>query len=119
MNTDTIHATELSFMRANVRGDVGRLLVLRLTTAEPMSADEAQAALEEGLSQWAQTTPEGRQAWDFSSEDYNVGDLCDDLGNEDLLRLLKEEGILAIAVAYELNQDPISYDHVLISGVED
>lgn len=69
------------------------------------------------VTEWMRTSPEGRQAWKNSSEDFNVGDLASQLADHDLQRCLSQRGVenLTIDVYSNHNRpDPYwTYDLVL------
>lgn len=71
------------------------------------------------LTKWAKTTEEGRDAWDESSQDFNVGDLSNaDYEDNPLKAILAEFGIKNLSVSVYSDDDSPTwgYDDVLIDG---
>jgi len=74
-------------------------------------------ALDATLTEWFQTE-EGQIAWNDSSEDFNVGDLIAYQGNDDLIELLRQNGIYRLSIEI-YQQDRITnwtFDRVLGAG---
>lgn len=70
------------------------------------------------VSHWFTTTGEGRAAWEESSEDFNVGDLANALGDARLEESLRLHGIAALTVethAARGGNHDWPYDEVLIT----
>lgn len=110
-----MHQQQLAFIRYEGIQGLDCLLVMEFKTAQPMGRDAIMAALRRALTKWAETTAEGREAWEQSSEDYNVGDFLGDCETPEVLRLLADEGILGIEVIYQLSSsEEVSYDALLM-----
>jgi hypothetical protein len=85
------------------------------------------AALKKALTKWQQTTDEGKEAWEESSEDFNVGDLSNyELRKGTLRKLLAERGINKLEIDIKSRSGGMgasigawSYDTVLIEPEED
>ena len=106
--------TEITFTRMdNARIDC--LAVVKFTHQDRINtADELLAAFKKGVTKWVETTKEGKEAWEYSSEDLNIGDLFGYELDEDLGRLLEAEGIQTWECVYQLCEgEEFSYDTVL------
>lgn len=58
--------------------------------------------LKKALTVWRETTVSGAAAWKRSSEDFNVGDLSEHQGDENLKRILKDFGIHFLDITVEM-----------------
>lgn len=56
------------------------------------------------VTEWVTTTKAGHEAWEHSSNDFNVGDLAGELGDQDLERLLEKRGIRDMTI--DVNSSP-------------
>jgi hypothetical protein len=79
-------------------------------------AGEALAMLKIGITQWVQTTPAGRQAYEYSSEDFNIGDLASYWpGDKDLVKILAEHGIRELQLQTPVDDvTVVEYDTQLV-----
>lgn len=109
----TLVRTDLVFTR-NQKFHLENLLILRFTHTENLqNEEEVLEALERAVTEWVETTPEGREAWEDSCEDFNIGDFC---CQEDpqLQDCLKTHGIHSVETRFELvESQEISYDRIL------
>jgi len=74
-------------------------------------------ALQGALTQWAAGTSEGKEAWEDSSEDFNVGDLSYEIGDESMKPYLEKAGIAYLNIGVEchvIRTLAWSYDTVLM-----
>lgn len=93
------------------------LVQARVATEDLLSEACFREALEKALTNWARETKEGREAWESSSEDFNVGDLACALPSESLAPYLAKEGILWLEVATTVHHAPCThwcYDTILL-----
>jgi hypothetical protein len=68
------------------------------------------------LSHWFTTTDAGREAWESSADDFNIGDLCHSLGDEELEASLRRHGIAQLTIdtySSEGSGHAWTYDEVL------
>lgn len=63
-------------------------------------------ALEKALVEWFKNTKNGKEAYDYSCEYFNFGDLLLHFEDSDLVRYLKEEGIEDLTIS-----DEVKYNH--------
>ena len=73
------------------------------------------------VTRWVRQTESGREAFERSSEDYNVGDLAGDLGDPDLTRLLLTQGVRDLTIdVYSSGDAPSAwaYDTHLVDASE-
>ena len=108
---------EFCFIRQEGLGNIAALVVLRIVTTKDSTRDGALDSLQTGCTEWAKATLSGRNAWDDSAEDFNVGDLILHLDNEALKGCLHVEGIESVGVVYEFYEgQAVSFDRVLIDA---
>ncbi|TXH16604.1 MAG: hypothetical protein E6R03_05250 [Hyphomicrobiaceae bacterium] len=66
-----------SYMSLRLNGfSVDAGAIVKLWCCRPMSRNQAWDKMREAVTQWVADTDEGAEAWNFSSGDLNVGDLC-------------------------------------------
>ena len=71
-------------------------------------------AFQSGVNDWVESTPEGREIWEQSSGDLNIGDLDGYEEEESLKRKLAEKGIFKWKDNYTLgNSNEVAYDRIL------
>lgn len=69
------------------------------------------------VTNWMKSTDEGRKAWKYASDDFNVGDLASYLGDDDLLRFLANEGVKDLRIDdADLSESWSGYDASLVDG---
>ena len=76
-------------------------------------------AVRRGVTKWVAQTPQGRTAYADSSDDYNVGDLSTDVGDEALVALLAAEGVYDLSIQTITEDDfddDWTYDTLLVSA---
>ena len=56
-----------------------------LSVTKPPTLDQLLDAVRDSVTEWVATTKEGKEAWEASSEDFNIGDLA----NEDISPISK------------------------------
>lgn len=86
---------------------------LQLTRA----SNETEALLEmvtRAITRWVNETNAGREAWERSSEDFNVGDLSNEIGDEELMSRLREEGVVALDIETHSTAHKWEYDRILV-----
>lgn len=76
--------------------------------------------LNAAVTQWVNTTDEGRACYDYSSEDLNIGDLLSsvDFNKKDdpLIKILREHGMHLNVLAQFGGHEIIAYDRHLVDG---
>ncbi len=71
------------------------------------------------VTNWMKSTEEGRKAWKYASDDFNVGDLVSCLGDDDLVRFLANEGVKDFRIDdAEVSDKWSDYDTSLVDGNE-
>ncbi|ADC73220.1 hypothetical protein TK90_2734 (plasmid) [Thioalkalivibrio sp. K90mix] len=87
---------------------------------ETRHSDESDEALLQrlirGLTRWAIETDEGRKEWAMSVEDFNVGDLANAAGSEQVERFLSQEGISIVRVDTADCSSRFDFDTVLVDA---
>lgn len=66
---------------------------LTVDSAAQLPDVEVLLLLKRAVTDWAANHATGREAWQASGEDYNIGDLVTDLADESLVRCLAARGI--------------------------
>ena len=100
----------------NSKIDVASLLTCQTADA---SAKQVMARLRRAITQWINTTEEGKKQWKSSFEDFNVGDLSGLLGDWSLIRCLEANGIHDFDITgVILDCDAFHYDTVLANPNE-
>lgn len=112
--------TNIPFIRQNGWRGIDQLLVVCFTHAETLrSAAEVLSAFKNGITEWIKTTKEGREVWDDSSDDLNIGDMAGYEYDRDLRTILQKHGILSWEIVFELTEsNQVSYDEVLANADE-
>lgn len=83
------------------------------------SVDAFKNALRNALTAWVKETDEGKQAWEYSSEDFNVGDLTDWTDTQSLILYLSKYDIYSLSVdILTLPQHNWMFDEVLVNDLE-
>ena len=68
---------------------------------------------------WMKTTEEGRKAWEYASDDFNIADLVSYLDDEKLLQCLANEGVMDLRIDEpEFSTSWRSYDAILVDSGE-
>lgn len=102
---------------------IDQLAVIQFTHDEKLkTAAAVLEAFERGITDWVESTVRGKKAWDYSSEDLNIGDMLGEEENEDLNSRLRREGISIWRCSYQLSEEEeVSYDKILATpeGLED
>ena len=76
-----------------------------MTTDKNMTDGKLRDKISQAVLKWRETTKEGDTAWEYSCEDFNVGDLAaGSLGDENLKKELEKVGV------YELEIKTHSFD---------
>lgn len=102
---------ELAFLRQEGLRVPTVAFVVVYTTREP------QLAIEEAVNLWAKT-PEGKEAWFRSGEDYNIGDLAYDYESIPG-RIWEQAGISSIEIQVVSTRKAINFDRVLMTMEDD
>jgi len=83
-----------------------------------LNANEAYEAIEDACTKWANETPEGRKAWEDSSEDFNIADLATEICPT-LRSYLYKEGISEIEFEQADRSQLNYYDQLLVGIVKE
>jgi hypothetical protein len=68
------------------------------------------------VTRWVNSTPDGAKAWEYSSQDFNIGDLASELGDPILLMRMADEGIRGFVLSDVPEEDRYwRYDTVLVN----
>lgn len=90
-------AREVQFVVPRIEGKgVSTVAIVRSTTRHTHQ-DDFLRALKLALKEWFKTDV-GQKAWIYSSEDFNVGDLCGSQSDPELHRCLERQGIKSLVV---------------------
>lgn len=106
------------------RDDNDCLVVLEFTTEGITHKNDLLKALRDGITRWMIETKEGKSAFNYSSGDFNIGDLlgsyAGDYGFEESLEpYMKAVKIHGIKVLFELTvHNRVAYDKVLCNTAE-
>lgn len=91
------------------------VVVSCVKTPKVSTSQELRKAITRAVGAW-HMLPAGQQAWDYASDDFNVGDLGMYLDDPTLIELLRAEGVVDLSIEDAPEQDPDwSYDTVLTS----
>lgn len=100
--------------------DIDRAIVVTCkSTSSIRTAADLKTALVSACSKWMQQTKEGMDAWEYSSMDFNFGDLVVNMHGS-LPGFIANEGIEDFSI--DDTAEPcseMSYDTVLMSSVEE
>lgn len=100
------------FRRNERDGGETAILTVRVTNV----ATDAIPSLKIALTRWMLRTPEGREAWKDSHEDFNIGDLDSYLKAPTLKPFLEEVCIAEVAITYLGRGDFYPYDEILANS---
>lgn len=110
MQTHTIH-----FARNEGKHGITLLGALQVSTPNSiLTTADALAALELSITQWVAETEEGRNSWDNSCSDYNIGDFLEDFRTESLVDQLSKNGLKILSLETYDVSGMVSYDKVLV-----
>lgn len=103
----------LTFIRHD-RMQVDRAVAMTLTAPGASSPEDTLKRLTAAGRQWVETTEEGQEAWDYSCEDLNIGDLdsCGAFSDEGYLGCLAAQGLGFVSLL-DLDGGIVPYDSVL------
>lgn len=107
---------EILFARVDLN-ELSAVGILKLYTTAVVTEEQALDALKRGLTRWRDETPEGLQAWEEASQDFNIGDLAGCYTDPVLKSYLEKEGVRIVFLevnGYEGDYRP--YDELLIHG---
>ena len=107
--------TAVVFMRPGSFGSIDTLAVYEFTHSPRLKTQEdVLEAIRSAVTAWVTTTKEGKEAWEDSSDDMNIGDIGGDPPLS-LRRLLKQEGITGWTCVCQVGDlDTVPYDTVLV-----
>lgn len=104
-----------------VRGDQSTVAIVKADVGVMLINDTAFfAAIVRAVTEWVKYTEEGKEAWERSSNDFNIGDLSGELGGS-LLNYLSKQGIenLDITTFSTTNGNRVwTYDTLLVDSGE-
>jgi len=117
MSTKIITTTLLFIREEGLKG-VTTSALLKVQHVKKMSPDKILETLKKALTDWVKNARKGREAWQESCGDFNIGDLalndrtaekwCHETGT------LKKYGLLGFSVTSCNDSDPIPFDTILI-----
>lgn len=109
------HSTEIAFSRMD-GCELDTLAVIVFEHHAKLDTEAAVlAALKQGVTNWVKTTKEGKEAWEDSVEDLNIGDLDGHENNPELQASLAAEGITDWDCIFSLSiGNQVSYDKILV-----
>lgn len=60
--------------------------------------DSLKTSVKRALVYWIQNTEAGKKAWENSRKNFNIGDLINGLGDEDLQKALTHQGVVGLKI---------------------
>lgn len=72
---------------------------------------EFKSRLKLACTEWVNGTPEGQEAWEDASEDFNLGDLSNHTGEESLVAILAKYGIIGLEIDVFSDEKPDNWDY--------
>ncbi len=97
---------------------VVNVAVLTLETGTDMTQAAAKGRFVLALSNWAQHSKSGKQAWKDSDQNFNIGDFAHHDNDRDLKALLAAEGITSAKIEVVSVDESHDYDELLVTGME-
>mgnify|MGYP003406004441 CR=1 len=97
--------------------------IVRCTATDKVpNVSHVRRAIEAAVTEWVKTTQDGKDAYNRSAADFNVGDLStEDYQSGELNRILREHGIDDLDIEVEANQHPQTdwtYDMHLVDDTQ-
>jgi hypothetical protein len=96
---------------ALVRQEAGRVTTVAIASFES-EGDDPMQELKRAVTSWIDKTPEGREAYEESCEDFNIGDLA----NWQSRDLLKPWGVENLSIDTDCASDEYHFDSHLYDG---
>lgn len=107
---------QLTFIRQEGFAGISNMIVVGVymtNNKDPMEA------LKAGITEWVETTQEGKDEWEGSCEDFNIGDLLM-ASDDELMPILRKHGIAGLRTIYAHDPDLVyPYDTILAEPSED
>jgi hypothetical protein len=99
-------------------GSIGPIVIVSAEKTQTVTTvDTLYERVVQAVTTWMKTTEEGRKAWEYAVDDFNVGDLASYLGDEDLLRCFENEGVKDLRIEEpDLSKSWWGYDASLVDG---
>lgn len=94
-------------------------IVTSRKTAQVRSARQLVHCFTEAVTAWVRSTPDGKDAYQESARDYNVGDLANDIDDPTLKPYLEAQGLYDVEIEIysdEDFQDNWAYDTHLVDA---
>jgi hypothetical protein len=106
---------EFAFIRNYGVGEIEKLVVVRIEVLDDsLEPGDVLTSFTNAITDWVVETEEGNAMWDYSSEDFNIGDYLS-ADDRTLRPFLERYGIHAVTTVYELAAgEEIPYDEVLV-----
>lgn len=103
--------TQLAFVRYHK--ELENLVAIEIGHSKSLKDQcDVLEAMELALNEWISKTEEGKIAWEYSCEDFNIGDLLN--CTDSYMPFFKKQGITSLKVVYELsNPSMVPYDKIL------
>lgn len=118
MQTTSPRKLSLTFTRQEGL-DITTIAILNVEVDQQVHDQEAAfSALREAVTEWVKTTPGGRDCWQDSCSDLNIGDLANHVAFKDpmLVAALRARGIVAIDWVDVDADRSFNYDTVLVDA---
>ena len=91
------------------------IAMLSVYTDEPLTQEQVMFFIEKAINKWIETCESGLQAWEYSSEDFNIGDWSSYIQDAELKACLKEQGIVMRNIEMFASDEIINFDKILAS----
>jgi len=105
----------LTFIRKSGLNTIENLWVVEVQMIDPAAGlDDALIALERAVTDWVIETDTGKEAWEQSSEDFNIGDFFT-YYTPGFMKFLWRHGIHYVGIVYQLGEgEEVEFDRVLV-----
>lgn len=107
------------FIRQNQEVEnVAILVMVDRPTTPARTSEEAMEALEAVITQWVAQTPEGRESYEMSARDYNIGDFMHDFENPEVVARLFNAGFQSVQIDSITPDESQPFDRLLVDESE-
>lgn len=113
--SDTRTKHNLTFIRKSGLNVIENLWVVEIHMIDPADGlDDALRGLEHAVTDWVLETDTGRDAWEKSSEDFNIADFFLHYA-PGIMKFLWRHGIHSVVLVYQLGEgEEVEFDHILV-----
>lgn len=109
--------TTLLFLRKEVRDSL-TFAIVTFSCEHTVDPNVLLHKFRAAVTKWIKETDEGARAWEYSAEDFNIGDYANYESDEALNQYLAEQGLsVSINIVNDEN-NTLAYDTVLANGDE-